>query len=215
MSSEPVPIVRVDIESIRLYLATSVAQLRSRVSIDTIRPLPVFLGLNSGNDISVSPKAFSSPSTTLDVSCPLRIWRRVQLNFSFFLSNYALVAFMTSIVVALMHPVMLLILSIVYSLWWMHGFLIRHEVVVFGTSIQNLMTVQQRFYVLFIFTSVVIVHECLVPFAIFLGISTLIIMTHALLRDATQLDDFDAGGVGFQKQVEDTNEKDRLLQGKI
>lgn len=110
---------------------------------------------------------------------------------------------------------MLLILGIVNGLWWMHGFLIRHEVVVFGRSVQNLMTVQQRFYVLLIITAVVIVHECLAPFAVVVGISTLIVLTHSLLRDATQLEDSSVGDeVGYQKGVEETIETDKLIESK-
>jgi PRA1 family protein len=180
--------------------------------VETIRPLNVFLGLSPGsNGIIVSPKAFSSPTTTLDMSCPSRIWRRVKLNFTYFVSNYVMIAFMVAVVVALMHPVMLLILTIVHGLWWMHGFLIRHEVVLFGTSVQNLMTVQQRFYVLFIITSFVIVFECLVPFVIFVGISMLIILTHSLLRDASQLENLSSDEYNSQTGVDET-ETNNLIE---
>lgn len=189
MTVQGTPQLRIDVESMRLYFATIFAQMRSRVSIETIRPLPVFLGLNPGNELAVAPKAFSSPLRTIDRSCPGKLQQRIKVNCTYFLSNYVLVASMTALVVALMHPGMLITVAVVYGLWWVHGFLIRHELILFGIAVQNLMTVQQRFYVLFIITALCIAFACLVPALIFVFISTLIIVCHASLRDTSQLDD--------------------------
>lgn len=179
-------VIRIDIESMRLQIGSTVAKLRSRTTIDTIRPLPVFLGLNPGNDLMVSPKAFSSPAPTMDLSCLGKTKQRVKVNFGYFLSNYVLITAMTAVVVALMHPGMIVTVGIVLGLWWLHGCLIRRELVVFGVSVQNLLTVQQRFYTLFVITAFVIIAECLWPALVVVAIATFIVVTHAALRDTSQ-----------------------------
>jgi hypothetical protein len=209
----------VSLESVRFTVASFFAKLRSRASIDTIRPLPTFLGLQpSGSEIAVNPKAFSSPSQTMDRSLPNKLKTRVKANCSYFLSNYVLVAAMTAIVVALMHPGMLFVLAIVYALWTFHAYLIRHEVVCFGVHVQNLMTVQQRFYVLFAITAVVVMWQCLIPAVIFSAISSFIIFLHASLRDTSHLeavegilDDEFVKKDDVEREIEEPKETDFML----
>jgi hypothetical protein len=175
--------VMINIETLRLQLSGFVARIQSRVSVETIRPLPVFLGLNAGAGFCLSPQAFTPPVRKFDKNTPEKIKSRVRLNCAYFLSNYALLAAMTGLVVALMHPTMVFFVGIVYGLWSLHSFLIRNQLVVFGVSIHALLNVQQRFYLLFIITSLVVIIYCLAPTLIFLVISGLLIVTHALLRD--------------------------------
>jgi PRA1 family protein len=188
-SSKQQPIA-VNIETMRLQLSSFAARIQSRVSVDTLRPLPMFLGLNSGAGFCLSSQAFTPPVRKMDKATPEKIRSRVKLNFAFFLSNYVLLAAMTAIVVALMHPGMVLFLAIVYGLWKLHAFLIRNQLVVFGIQVHALLTVQQRFYLLFAITTLVVVWKCLTPTLIFISISGLMVLSHALLRDPKDVDSF-------------------------
>ena len=151
--------------------------------MDTLRSLPMFLGVNPGAGFCLSAEAFTPPIKKVDKASPEKIKTRVQLNFAFFLTNYVLVAAMTAVVVALMHPGMVFFLAILYGLWTLHGYMIRHELVVFGIQLHALLSVPQRFYVLFVLTAVVVILKCLAPVFIFLAISGVLILSHALLRD--------------------------------
>jgi PRA1 family protein len=179
---QPQPVL-INIETMRLQMSSMAARIMSRVSVDTLRPLPTFLGLDKGVGFCLSPQAFTPPVKKVDKSAPEKVKNRVLLNFNFFLSNYVLLAGLTGLVIALMHPGMVFFLAIVYGLWTLHGFLIRHQLVLFGIPVHALLTVQQRFYILFTITSIVVIWKCLAPTLIFLSITTLIILTHALLRD--------------------------------
>jgi hypothetical protein len=87
-----------------------------------------------------------------------------------------------------MHPGMLFFVGIVLGLWSLHSFMIRHELVVFGFNLGTLLTIQQRFYVLFGITTIVVIWKCLLPTVYFSAISGLIICTHAFLRDPKHIE---------------------------
>lgn len=95
---------------------------------------------------------------------------------------------MVAIVVALLHPGMILAVGLIWGLWAFHHFLIRHEFVVFGLPVHSLLTIQQRFYTLFVLTTIVVVWKCLKPTLLFSSVSFLIIMTHAFLRDPKHIE---------------------------
>lgn len=183
--------VAINIETMRLQLSSFAARLQSRISVDTLRPLPMFLGLNSVvAGFCFSASAFTPPVRKVDKTTPEKIRSRVKLNFAFFVSNYALVAAMVALVIALMHPGMVFFVAIVYSLWQMHAFLIRNQFNLFGVDVHSLLTIKQRFYVLFTITSLVVLWKCLTPTLMFLTISSLLIMSHALLRDPKDVEAF-------------------------
>lgn len=148
----------------------------------------MFLGVNQTKGLCLSVDAFTPPIRKLDKSSPEKIKNRVQLNFAFFLSNYVLVAAMVALVVALMHPSMLFFVAMVYGLWSFHSFLIRNELEFFGIQVHSLLSIQQRFYLLFVITTIVVVFHCLMPALFFLLISSLLIVSHALLRDPKHIE---------------------------
>jgi hypothetical protein len=194
--------VYIDIETIRMQILAFAARLQSRVSVETLRPLPMFLGVNPvGFCLSVG--AFTPPVKKLDKTTPEKISSRIKLNFAFFLSNYALVAAMVGIVVALMHPGMLFFMGIVLGLWSLHSFMIRHELVVFGFNLGTLLTIQQRFYGLFVITTLVVVWKCLKPTLYFSVISGLIIFSHAFLRDPKHIESSASNLFGAQDSDEE------------
>lgn len=192
--------ISINIESLRLHMSSMAARIMSRVSVDTLRPLPTFLGLDKGVGFCLSPQAFTPPIKKVDKSSPEKVKNRVLLNFNFFLSNYALMAALTGLVIALMHPGMVFFLVIVYCLWTLHSFLIRNQLVLFGVPVHALLTVQQRFYILFVITTIVVVWKCLTPTLIFVSITSLMILTHALLRDPK---DVEAKNGLFDEEEED------------
>ena len=205
MSSGSKNKVSIDFESIRLHVSSWVARVQSRISLDTLRPLPVFLGINPSNSC-FSAEAFTPPVKKIDKSSLEKVKSRMKLNLSFFVSNYALVAAMVAVVVALMHPGMILSVGLIWGLWTFHHFLIRHEFVVFGLPVHSLLNIQQRFYSLFVLTTIVVLWKCLTPTIMFLTISGLIIITHAFLRDPKHIEnctDWLEGGGGTHDSDEE------------
>lgn len=191
------PVNSFDIETIRMQLSALAARLQTRVSMETLRPLPVFLGITP-TAMCLSAGAFTPPVRKMDKSSYGKIRSRIKLNLAYFLSNYALVAVAVGVVVALMHPSMLLFLAACAGLWSLHSLMIRQEVVVFGLNIGNLLSIQQRFYLIFTITSIVVILKCLGPTLIFLLISSLLIVTHAFLRDPKHIDQSAASMLGAQ-----------------
>jgi len=201
--------VSIDIETIRLQLSSLVARLQSKVSIETLRPLNLFLGV-SPVGFCLSHGAFTPPVTKVTKATPEKIKSRMKLNFAFFLTNYVLLAGMVALVVALMHPGMLFFVGIVWALWSLHSFMIRHELVLFGIQVHSLLSVQQRFYTLFVITTIVVIWKCLVPTVIFAAISGLLILTHAFLRDPKHIE---ASGSTVDSDDEDEGENSGSSSG--
>lgn len=165
--------------------------MQSRVRIETLRPLPEFLGIDPATGFCLSPGAFTPPVKKVDKGTPEKVQSRVKLNLAFFLTNYVVIAGMTAIVVALMHPGMIFFLGLVYGLWTLHAYMIRHEIVIGGVRLHSLVSVQHRFYGLFALTVLVIIWKCLIPSLIFVAISGLLILLHAFLRDPKQIEMLD------------------------
>lgn len=167
----------IDIEVLRMRLSSIVASAKSKVSIDSLRPLPVFLGIRDAeHGLRLSTSAFTNVTLR---SIPSRI----QSNVDFFLSNYVLCGVMVATVVSLMHVEMIVTLAGVYGLWMLHSYLIQHSVVIFNIPIHAVLTVQQRFYVLFCISAIAIIWVCMVPAMICMGISAVLILGHAILRN--------------------------------
>jgi hypothetical protein len=176
--------VMIDFETMRHYVATLASEIQGRVSLDTLRPLTAFLGIDpSSSSCLIAAGAFTPPVQKLDKMTLEKVTSRMKLNGAFFLSNYVLLAVMVALVVALMHPSMIFFVAVCWSLWLLHHFLISNQLVVFGINVHSLLSIQQRFYILFTVTTVVVVMKCLVPTIYFCSISALMIFSHAFLRD--------------------------------
>jgi PRA1 family protein len=200
-----------DIEYVRLNLSSLVTRVKTHVSLETVRPLPVFLGLVSTTDdgVQLSEGAFTPPPTGSDAMTSIKA--RVRDNLTFFLSNYALVALMTALVVLLMHPPVVITLTALYAMWWFHGYLIVNELSLFRVPLQSVLTVQQRFYLLFGISVVVIVWTCFLPTIVFVLISGIIILCHAALRDTSHLREASQRGNKTRGTEEEVNESEGLL----
>lgn len=162
------------------------AYIGSRVTVDTVRPLNMFLGI-TGPSFCFSPAAFNAPVKKLDKSTYEKFQSRLKLNFAFFISNYALVTTGVALVTALMHPGMVISVGLIWGLWALHKFLISNEVILFGRNIGMLLSISQRSTVLIILTAIVIITKCLKPTITVIAISGAIILVHALLRDPSHV----------------------------
>ena len=194
---------KIDIESLRIQVSIVVAHVKSKVSLETLKPLSEFLGLTStaAAGVQLSHRAYNPPLA--GSSTMILMQSRIKDNGDYFTSNYVLVAAMVALVVALMHPTMLIFVGFVTMLWWCHGYLIKHELIVVGIPVHALLTVQQRFYFLLAISFVVVVWWCLLPATVFVAISSLIIFTHAALRDTMHLHEASQRGRAKNHDEED------------
>ncbi|CAJ1961047.1 unnamed protein product [Cylindrotheca closterium] len=189
-------------ETAQAFFFSILSRIRSRVTVDTIRPLPVFLGI-TGQTIGFSPGAFTSPVRKFDKSTAEKLKSRIKLNLSFFLSNYALVFAGVALVVVMMHPRIIFSIVTLWGLWSFHEFLISNEVIVFGRNIGTLVSISHRSTALTLISFVVIVSMCLRPAITVIALSGILVMAHALLRDPNHLEMPNAHG---RRGVDDDDE---------
>jgi len=197
------PSVSIDMESIRNFFTAIVTDTRSKISVETLRPLPVFLGVST-QGFCFAQDAFAPPTTKLDKTSFEKVKTRLKLNFAYFVSNYALVAAGVALVVALMHPGMLISLGTLWGLWELHGYLISNELVFFGRNIGSLVSINHRSNFLIALTAAVVAWKCLWPVATFVSISCFIIVLHAIMRDPKQMN----MAQGFQRNGQHDEEYD-------
>mmetsp|Transcript_15930 Transcript_15930/g.36885 ORF Transcript_15930/g.36885 Transcript_15930/m.36885 type:complete len:236 (-) Transcript_15930:288-995(-) len=198
------PSINLDLQSMKAVVTGMMAYIGSRVTIDTVRPLNMFLGI-TGPSFCFSTLAFNTPVKKVDKSTCEKFQSRLKLNFAFFLSNYALVTAGVALVTALMHPGMVISVIVLWGLWSLHKFLISNELLVFGRNIGTLLSISQRSSILMILTALVIILKCLKPTVTVLTISGSMIFTHALLRDPTHVTSGD-----FQNGNDGTSDDDSI-----
>lgn len=164
----------------------------SEINMNTLRPLPVFLGVTGpsfciGADAFSPPISFSSSDKTINKheKCTARISR----NLAYFATNYTLVALGTVLVVALMHPGMLLYVGITWGLWWLHLVVLKEEIkfVVMGKDLNEILSPNRRSWVLTVWTFYVAVAKCLHPSLKGLAISGALVLFHAIMRNPTKV----------------------------
>lgn len=211
--------VNLDFFSIKTYLTGMIVYIGSRVTMDTVRPLTMFLGI-TGPSFCLSPAAFNAPVKKLDKSTYEKFQSRLKLNFAFFLSNYALVTAGVALVTALMHPGMVISVGLIWGLWALHKFLISNEVILFGRNIGTLISISQRSTILIILTAIVILLKCLKPTMTVIAISGGMILAHALLRDPSHVTsgDFQSGNgsnsinMSDEDSVQNSHESEVLVE---
>ena len=189
----------------------SLSGYTERISLDTLRPLPTFLGV-TGPAFCIAATAFAPPTKKLDKDAAEKIGSRLRLNFAYFLTNYALILAGTAFVVALMHPSMLVLMGILFGLWHVHFLLDRAAVSMEygGVDFGEIFTTGRRSFVLTILTLLVGVFKCLVPTLEVLAISGVAIFAHASLRDPQHVEtciDFGGGGGGRRRANSDADEE--------
>jgi len=211
--------VNLDFFSIKTYLTGMIVYIGSRVTMDTVRPLTMFLGI-TGPSFCLSPAAFNAPVKKLDKSTYEKFQSRLKLNFAFFLSNYALVTAGVALVTALMHPGMVISVGLIWGLWALHKFLISNELIFFGRNIGTLISISRRSTILIILTAIVILLKCLKPTMIVIAISGGMILAHALLRDPSHVTsgDFQSGNgsnsinMSDEDSVQNSHESEVLVE---
>lgn len=178
-----------DMEKTRVYLTASLTKYTDRVTLDTVRPLPTFLGI-SGPSMCLAPDAFAPPLKKIDKDTAEKVTQRFSLNFAYFVSNYALIFIGTFIIVTLMHPGMIIYSSVVYGLWKGHGFMIKNQtpLVIMGKDIGAYITAETRTRILYLITTWVVMAYCFKPFVIVVGLTGLLITSHAFMRDPKHIE---------------------------
>lgn len=189
-------------------------KLSERISMETIRPLSLFLGVSGPTAFCFSPVAFSPPTRHIDKSTYEKVRSRLSLNFKFFSSNYALLVVGVTIVVSLLHPGMLLSVAILWGLWSLHYYVESNssssiQFPVIGKDLRDVLTKTRRSFLLTLFTTLVIIFQCLLPMLTIICISIVLILFHALMRDPR---DVESSSSFFRAGIED--EDDGNSEGK-
>jgi hypothetical protein len=163
----------------------------SKLSIDTLRPLPIFMGV-TGPSTCFAADAFSSP---ISLNCQSnkssldRVMSRLNRNLNYFATNYAFAAVCTIFIVALMHPGMLLYVGITWAIWWLHLVIIREDIklVIMEKDLNEVFTPKRRSWILKAWTVWVAVAKCFQPSIKGVAISGALVFVHALMRDPSKL----------------------------
>lgn len=163
----------------------------SKLTMDTLRPLPLFLGV-SGPSLCIAADAFSPPislTRQTDKSSLEKTISRLSRNLNFFATNYAFLAMCTILVVALMHPGMLIYVAITWALWWLHVVVIREDVrlVIMDRDLNDVLTPKRRSWALTLWTVWVAIAKCLRPSMKGMAISGAMVLFHAIMRDPSKL----------------------------
>jgi hypothetical protein len=190
MNSEKAVEIQRDILS---YLAKS----RERLTLDTLRPLPVVLGIR-GNNFCIQPTAFTLPSSHIDRTLPPKLTHRMKVNVAYFLTNYVVIAACVSIIVCLLHPMMMFWMCVVSSVWYIHHYMLtvssssgeeREEpIILFGKNIHEIISPYNRSVIAMLLTVVVAVFFVFLPFVSVLSITSLIVIVHSALRDPRDIE---------------------------
>jgi hypothetical protein len=159
--------------------------------MDTLRPLPLFLGL-SGPSLCIAADAFSSPIALhhgSNKSSADKIRSRVSRNLAFFSTNYAFLTVGTVLIVALMHPIMLIYVGVTWGLWYLHITVIREDIrlVIMDKNLNDILTPKRRSWLLTTLTLWVAIWKCLRPLLMGTAISAVLTAFHALMRDPKKL----------------------------
>ena len=160
----------------------------SKINMNTLRPLPIFLGV-TGPSFCIGADAFSPPSSFSSANNTAGLTSRVSRNLNYFATNYALCAIATVLIVALMHPGMLLYVGITWGLWWLHLVAVKEEVklVVMEKDLNEIFTPSRRSWILTVWTFYVSVAKCLHPSLKGLAISGALVLFHAIMRNPSKL----------------------------
>jgi len=179
----------ISVSGVRAYIYSLFPRWRERLTLDTLRPIPIFLGI-TGPTFCFSAEAFTPPSKKLDKTAPEKVLTRIRLNFAFFLTNYALITAGTAIIVSLMHPKMIMELTMVWILWTFHVAMVKNNtpIVIRGIDFGQQLTAQRRSLILSIITCFVVFRYCFLPFLLTVGISFILVFSHAIMRDPKHIE---------------------------
>mmetsp|Transcript_19779 Transcript_19779/g.22911 ORF Transcript_19779/g.22911 Transcript_19779/m.22911 type:complete len:242 (+) Transcript_19779:120-845(+) len=179
----------IDLEKTRIFLKARFDKHKDRVSLDTIRPLPTFLGI-TGPSFCFAPDAFTPPSKHFDKTTAEKVTQRMSLNFAYFLSNYAMIFVMVFVIITLLHPAMIIYSGIVCFLWKAHNVMVKSNIplVVMEKDIGKYITVDVRTKILYLITLWVVIAYCFKPFIIVVSLTGLLVLSHAFMRDPKHIE---------------------------
>lgn len=200
-----------NLERTRQLMILRLQNYRERIHMDTLRPLPLFLGINQS--FCFAPDAFSPPikhrhfQDLSRKSTYEKISKRFQLNFQFFLTNYFLIFMGIGVVVLCLNFQCLFYGGIVYALW------VAHDASKASSSLQHhdtnrpntiqfkiynyeihqdvnkyIPSIETRTKLLYGLTLWVVLYHCLRPFCTIVGLTSLMVIFHAIMRDPKQVE---------------------------
>lgn len=200
-----------EMDETRRLLISKFTKYSDRVTMDSIRPLPVFLGM-TGTNFCLAPHAFNPPSTHIDKDTAEKYRQRMDLNIAFFISNYALISIGTCIIVILLHPKMVIFCGLLYSVWKAHNAIIKHDIplIVIDHDVGKYVTIQVRKKILYFMTFWVVVFFCLKPFILAFGLSFMMVLFHAIMRDPKHTEKYSIGTIShpYTDQLSDEENDD-------
>jgi hypothetical protein len=85
---------------------------------------------------------------------------------------------------------MIMFITTMYILWKTHAIMVESNIpiVIMGKDLTHVITNEFRTHVMNILTLVVVIVYCLKPFLTAVGLSGLIILSHAVMRDPKQIE---------------------------
>ncbi|GMH68077.1 hypothetical protein TrRE_jg10081 [Triparma retinervis] len=143
------------------------------MTLTHLRPLPLFLGLTPNT--CLSPTAYAIPSSASSLRS------NFNANMAFFLTNYTLILLLNALIISLSHPIMLLMCSLVSSLWYLHRVTVN---VPLPPPLSPHLTPFRRTVVLLAATLYVFLSYCMVPLLAVLGVTAAVCGAHAAGRNA-------------------------------
>ena len=193
------------------------SKIKTRVTLDTLRPLPQFLGV--APNLCLSAGAFTPPASHFDKSTAEKIRSRITLNFAFFLTNYVFLAVGVGLVVALSNPKMLVSIAVVVGLWLIDDQINSRQIefIIKGINIFEVLTPFRRWCILVAVSIIVGVSKCLIPLLSWLFISVIITLLHAGLRDPKHIESSASFYLNNDLNSEEEDEmaftKSKLMEG--
>lgn len=117
------------------------------------------------------------------------------------------------LVVALMHPIMLLYVGITWCLWYLHITVIREDIrlVFMEKDFNDIFNPKRRSYILTALTLWVAIWKCLRPLLMGTAISAVLTVFHAMMRDPKKL--VLNGGVGSKSASKGSADSDDESSG--
>ncbi|GMI32172.1 hypothetical protein TeGR_g11848 [Tetraparma gracilis] len=203
-------------------LTTIGEKLRARLTLSTLRPLPLFLGFSSTDSgaVCLSPTAYTLPlgaapptPSKAPRAPPSSLSARLALNLNYFLTNYLLLSFLALLIISLTHPLVLFYCAGTGLLWYGHTALLASSptLVVAGRDVfSSLLSPKRRTYICSLVTLVVFLFYALLPLVTVLSVSAGLCGAHAALRDPRDIEAWERGGGRGGGEEEEEGEEEPL-----
>lgn len=179
-----------------ITISSLIHYFRQQTTLETLRPLPLFLGLTSAHKtpsnlfpFCFSPHAYHFPLNHFGSHSYAKLYSSFVTNLQFFHSNYIVIFCCTTLFVTILHPIMLLYLILLWFLWSTHRLLLKKDVPSLFSLRKHpflniFLDIKGRKYMLYTITLLILYFYCLIPCLCVACVTFGLIFGHALTRDA-------------------------------